>query len=231
MYVRGKISDLTPIDIPEVENFITSPLNEIDYFKCQKEDLVSLRDYLLELKEQKKEYDKLIAEPLKSIQEKNTWCIDVQPATGDIFFMEAQSKNYPSVFISQYDDNFVGSGIAYDSLDPRGFIYSKRMIKRHAILKNSKDELLEIQKIIQSFGFSSDKEGLITASNHFLIVPYSFEEVHIQKKRKTSMYHIIKLNKNGEYVSNHCGMTYFDKKKSKNYADSFVKKLYLSKSK
>ena len=70
MYVRGKISDLTPIDIPEVENFITSPLNEIDYFKCQKEDLVSLRDYLLELKGQKMEYDKLISEPLKSIQEK-----------------------------------------------------------------------------------------------------------------------------------------------------------------
>ena len=145
--------------------------------------------------------------------------------------MEAQSRNYPSVFIGQCDDNFVSSGIAYDSLDPRGFIYSKRMIKRHAILKNSKDELLEIQKIIQSFGFGSEDEGLITVSNHFLIVPYSFEEVHIQKKRKTSMYHIIKLNKNGEYVSNQCGMTYFDEKQSKNYADSFVKKLYLSKSK
>lgn len=231
MYVRGKIADLTPIDIPEVEDFVVSSLDEIDYFKCNRENLVSLKNYLLELKEQKKEYDRLIANPLKSIQDKNIWCKDVQPAARDIFFMEAKAKNYPSVFIGEDNDKLFGSGIAYDSLDPRGLIYSRRMIKRHEILNNSKDELLEIKKIIQSFGFGSEDEGLITISNHFLIIPYSFEEVHIQKKRKTSMYHIIKLNKNDEFTSNHCGMTYFEEKKSKDYADSFVKKLYLSKSK
>ena len=143
MYVRGKISDLTPIDIPEVEDFIISPLNEIDYFKCKREDLVSLKNYLLELKEKKKKYDSLIAEPLKSIQEKNTWCKDVQPAIGDIYFMKVQAKNYPSVFIGEYDNSFVGSGIAYDSLDPRGFIYDKENMALLEQIKTISIETIE----------------------------------------------------------------------------------------
>ncbi len=231
MYIKGEIGDLTPIDKHEVEKFITSPLDEKDYFKCEKENLVSLKNYLLELKEQKKEYDKLIAEPLKSIQEKNTWCKDIQPINNDSYLMKAKAKNYPSVFIGEYDDNFWFQKSYYDSLNPRGFVYNIRLKKRQEIINNSKDELQEIKRIIQSFGFSNEDEGLITISNHFLVIPYSFEEVHIQKKRKTSLYHTIRLNKNGEFTSNYCGITYFDDKESKKYADGFIKKLYLSKTK
>ena len=249
MYVRGKISDLKPIDTSEVEEFIISPMDEIDFFECStddflinpfdeidcfkydKENLTSLNNYLIELKEQKKEYDRLIAKPLNSIQEKNSWCKDIQPAIGDTYFMRAQAKNYPSIFIGEKNDNLVDSEIANTYPKLKEIIFGNRVLNRLDILNNSKEELLEIKRIIQSFGFVSEDEGFITISKHFLIVPYSFEEVHIQKKRKTSRYHIIKINKNGEFTSNYCGMTYFDQKKSKNYADSFSKKLYLAKDK
>ena len=226
MFVRGKIDDLTPINMHEVEDFIISSLDEIDYFKCNRENLVLLRNYLLELREKKKEYDRLIADPLKSIQEKNSWCIDVQPAVGDIYFMEAKAKNYPSVFIGEDGDKLFGSGIGYNSIDPRGFLYRKRMSKRHEILSNSKDELTEIKNILESFGFKEDV-GLITASSHFLVIPHSFEEIEIQKRPIDSHHiHRIKLDKNDEFCSEHCGVG-FDDKDGKKYANSFVKKLYL----
>lgn len=230
MYVKGNISDLTSIGRSEKEDFINSSLDEMGYFKCNKDNLVTLKNYLIELNKQKKEYDRLIADPLKSIQEKNSWCKDVQPAAGDIYFMEAKSKNYPSVFIGERG-GLVDSGIAYDSLDPRGFIYEKRSIKRHKIANNSKDELLEIKKIIQSFGFGNTDEGLVTASNRFLVTPYSFEELHIQTNGGIPMYYIIKLNKDGKFTYDYYGTSYFDDNKSKYYANVLSKKLYLSKDK
>ena len=229
MYINGKISDLVPIEIPEIENFITSSLNEIDYFNCNKSDLVSLKEFLLELKWKKREYDRLIAKPLKFIQEKNPWCNDIQPANINNYIMEAQAKNYPSIFIGDYNQNLVSGGIAYSSIDPRSFLYKNRLYQRSKIINNSKDELLEIKNIIREFGFNNEDEGFVTVSNHFLVIPYNFEEVHIQKKRKTSMYHKIQLDQKGEFISDYCGMTHFDNKKTKKYADSFVKKLYLSK--
>jgi len=231
MYVKGNISDLTSIGRYEEEDFINSPLDEIGYFKCDKENLVTLKNYLVELNKQKKEYDRLIADPLKSIQEKNSWCKDVQPAAGDIYFMEAKAKNYPSVFIGEYNGNLVDSGIAYDSLDLRRLIYEKRIEKRHKIIENSKDELLEIKKTIQSFGFGNKDDGLVTASNRFLVTPYSFDELHIQTNGGILMDYIIKLNKDGKFIYDYYGLTYFDDNKSKDYADALSKKLYLSKDK
>ena len=239
MYVKGNISDLTSIGRYEEEDFINSPLDEIGYFKCDKENLVTLKNYLVELNKRKKDYDRLIADPLKSIQEKNSWCKDVQPAwckdvqpaAGNIYFMEAKSKNYPSVFIGEYNGNLVDSGIAYGSLDLRGFIYEKRIEKRHKIIENSKDELLEIKKAIQSFGFGNTDEGLVTVSNRFLVTPYSFEGLHIQTNGGKPMDYIIKLNKGGKFTYDYYGLTYFDGNKSKDYADALSKKLYLSKDK
>ena len=60
-------------------DFLASDLNEIEYFNCDKTALMSLKDYLIELKEKKETYDKLIIEPLKSIQSKNKWVKYIEP--------------------------------------------------------------------------------------------------------------------------------------------------------
>ena len=148
MYNKGKIADLTPIDIPEVENFVVSSIDEIDYFNCNVEDLVSLRDYLIELKEKQNDYSKLITEPLKSIQEKNPWCKDIQPAMSGIFKMEAKSNNYPSIYIGKDNEELGYNGIEMGHNPISNNIYLKRYIERKSIVHNSRDELLEIEKKI-----------------------------------------------------------------------------------
>lgn len=231
MYKTGNFGDLIPIEPQEVGNFVTSELDEIDYFNCSKDNLVSLKDYLLEFKKKREEYKSLIAEPLSSIQAKNPWCIDVQPAIDGSFGfkMEAKATNYPSIYFTRYEDELAHSGVCFDQNPILNQIYSKRYSKRVQISYNSKDELLEIEKIIESFGFSNGDEGLISASNHFLVIPYSFDEIRIQKRRRTSFYHKIRLNQDGDYSSDYCGLTNFNEKKSQEYADSFTKKLYLIK--
>ena len=56
-------------------DFLASDLNEVEYFGCDKTSLILLKDYLLELKQKKEEFDKLVSEPLKSIKSKNKWRI------------------------------------------------------------------------------------------------------------------------------------------------------------
>lgn len=228
MYNTGSYKDLVSIDFPEVREFIVSPEDEVSFFNCNMENLVSLRDYLLELKKKKEEYDKLIEVPLKSIQEKNPWCIDVQPAIRSHYIMKANAKNYPSIYIA-YDDDFYGNGIDLSNPLTR-YLVNKRWLERRKIAENSKNELLEIKKILESFDFKSENEGLITASSRFLVILRSFEEIEIQKRPIESLYiHRIKLNKNAEFYSDYCGLARFTDKDGKKYADSFVKKLYLTK--
>lgn len=229
MYSRGSYGDLIPIDFPEVRKFVISPEDEVSFFDCNMEDLVSLRDYLLELKQKKIEYNKMIEEPLRSIQEKNPWCIDIQPEMNDPFLMSAEAKNYPSIYI-YYDNDFYGSGIQTSYNPISRYLHTKRWRERKKIVDNSKEELLEIKRILESFGFSDEYSGLITASKHFIVIPRSFEEIEIQKRPIESLYiHRIKLNKNDEFYSDYCGLARFDDKDGKKYADRFVKKLYLTK--
>ena len=228
MYNMGKISDLIYIDKYEVESFIKSYLDEIGYFNCSIGNLVSLKEYLIELKVKKEEYDRLISGPLKSIKEKNLWCTDIQPANGEDFCMEAKAKNHPSINISSDIRNFSSSLISQDNIPLLNHLYSKRFEERSLIGYNSKFELLEIQRIIKSFGFSNDGRGLITASERFIVIPYNFEEVHIKRKR-LGYYYIIKMDSKGNFIFNDCGLTCFNSKDSKKYADSFIKKLYLTK--
>ena len=228
MYNTGTISDLTFTDKSQIEEFFKSSFDEIGYFNCNIGNLVSLREYLIELKKKKSEYDKLIAEPLKSIQEKNPWCTDIQPANEDIFIMKVQTKNYPSIYIFDDNDELGANAIVMSHNPILNNMYLKRYDERTEIIDNSVEELKEIENIIRSFGFNNANEGLITISNRFLVVPYSFEEVHVKKKR-LGYYQAIRLDDNGNFISDSCGLTCFNRKDTKKYANSLVRKLYLTK--
>ena len=99
-------------------------MNEIKYFNCNVDNLVSLRDYLLQLKKKKAEYNKLIKEPLESIQKKNIWCTDVQPEIDCPFIMKVESKNYPTIWIEENNGSFGYNDISYNTLNP----FSEHMI-------------------------------------------------------------------------------------------------------
>lgn len=60
--------------------FLDSNLDEIEFFGCDKQDYISLEQYLHELKLKKEEYDKLITPYLKSIQNKNKWVKEIVPS-------------------------------------------------------------------------------------------------------------------------------------------------------
>ena len=209
----GNVSDLYSTSIDEYEKFVSSPLDEIEYFECDSNDIITLKEYLLELKKQKSEYYKLIRDYLSSIKEKNPWCIDVQPINSEFFIMEATTKNYPSVFIRENEGALSIGSLAYDSGSILGPLYSRRYYARKKIIENSRAELLEIEKIIKSFGFDNKPNGLITKSNRFLVTPYNFDEVYVQKKPTLCLKHKIKT----------------DDEISGNFSDSLVKKLYLKK--
>lgn len=230
MYSRGSYGDLIPIDFPEVKEFVISSEDEASFFNCNREDLVSLKDYLLELKQKKSEYNKMIEKPLRSIQEKNPWCVDIQPEAKDLFIMKAMAENYPSIYIHYANNDFYGNGIELSYNPILRYLHTKRWRERKKIVNNSKEELLEIKSILESFGFSDDFHGLITVSKHFIVIPHSFDELSVQKRIRTDLYaHKIILDKNGEYSSDYCGLAGFGDKEGKKYADSYIKKLYLTK--
>src|SRR5699024_6037478 len=62
-------------------DFLNTDLNEIQYFgcDCDKTSLISLKEYLLELKQKKDNYEHLIIEPLSSVQNKNKWVERIIP--------------------------------------------------------------------------------------------------------------------------------------------------------
>ena len=111
MYNTGSYKDLISINPSEIKKFIISSKNEKEFFNCDVGDLISLRDYLVESKKKKEKYSKLIKAPLKTKQEKNPWCIDVQPAVESPFIMKAEAKNYPSICIGYENDNFYDNSI------------------------------------------------------------------------------------------------------------------------
>ena len=186
MYKIGNMKDLNEISSNTLTTFNNSNLDECAFFNCEKENLISLRDYLVELKMQKESYKQMISEPLKSIQKKNEWCTDIQPYLFILspgFSMEATSKNYPSIRI--YEDNngiLFGSGIQISNNPFIRFFSTKKWRERRKIIENSEEELLEIEEICKSFGFTSGADGIFTASNNFLITAIDFDTILVVYK-------------------------------------------------
>lgn len=57
----------------QVKNFLNSNLTETEYYSLPKENLITLKEYLLQLKEKDNEFDKAIEKHAKSIKQKCTW--------------------------------------------------------------------------------------------------------------------------------------------------------------
>ena len=58
-------------------DFINSDLTESEYFGLTKDELITLKDYLLSMREKDKEFKELIKEPLDSMKDKCGWISSV----------------------------------------------------------------------------------------------------------------------------------------------------------
>lgn len=164
-------------------NFLASDLNEVEYFGCDKTSLISLKDYLLELKQKKEEFDKLVSEPLKAIKSKNKWVIDVVPRyDGYLDGVLIRGKNDPVLGVGidpamaaaqgKKASNYILTGGMV--ITPFHNLKFKNRIK---VLENSQDEICEIDAIARNLNFI--KEEFNTVSGKFEIESSEYDECDI----------------------------------------------------
>ncbi len=138
------------ISYKEFLDFLASDLDEAAYFDCDKSSLISLKEYLNGMKQKKEQYDELVSEPLKSIQNKNRWVIDIKPSHYlDENGLLVLGKTQPT-FLLGIDSNF-SKGNPDDYIRIGGYYVTPflnlKMKTRSKILENSQEELHEINKI------------------------------------------------------------------------------------
>ena len=171
------------ISYKEFLDFLASDLNEVEYFGCDKTSLILLKDYLLELKEKKERFDKLVSEPLKSIKSKNKWVIDVVPRYDGYL---------DGVLIRGKNDPVLGVGIAtsMDAVqDKKTSVYTLtggmlitpfhklKYKNRIKVLDNSQDEIREIDTIARNLNFINEEFN--TVSGKFGIESTEYDECDI----------------------------------------------------
>lgn len=161
------------ISYKEFLNFISSDLDEVEYFGCDKNSLISLREYLNELKQKNEEYERLIQEPLESIKKKNRWVRKVVPRyDGMLSSIQIRGKNQPNLGVGIYPEMAKARGKKEDDYILTGGMiitpfHNLKFRNRIKVLDNSQNEIREIDKIAKKLHF--EKEKFDTASGYFSI--------------------------------------------------------------
>jgi len=172
---------MSQISYKEFLNFLGSNLNEVEYFGCDKTSLILLKDYLLELKQKKEEYDKLIIEPLKSIQSKNKWVKNIIPDHDlDENGLVIRGKTAPTFLLGINPEFSKGNPEDYIRIGGNyvtPFLQMK-MKNRKKLLENSQEELHEINKIVHQLNVI--EKSFTTVSNRFEINPSEYDRCDIE---------------------------------------------------
>ena len=212
------------ITFDKLRKFIESELNENEYFCCNKENLISLKEYITELKLKKQKYSDQIKEQLHSIQQKNKWVTDIQPSFNwPSVDIKVEAKNYPSIGIGRVkeDGKLEMTSELYSVFLTDSIIY-RRIKNRKKIISNSQEELKEIEKIINNFNFLNEKEGIISVSENFVIRPNDLDTIDIFTNKRRFFH--INLNDDESYL-------FKDSKNIllKNYSKRLINKIQIKK--
>lgn len=164
-------------------DFLASDLDEVEYFNCDKKDLVLLEYYLIELKEKHENFNKLISLPLKSIKDKNKWVENVVPRYDK--YLEGiliQGKTDPVLGVGIDPEMAIKQGKKETDYIMNGSIVLTRLDNlklknRIKVLENSQDEIREIDTIARNLNFIYEKFN--TASEKFEIENSTFDECNI----------------------------------------------------
>ena len=168
----------------EFLDFLSSDLDEVEYFGCNKNSLISLREYINELKQKNEEYEKLIQEPLESIKKKNKWVKNIVPRyDGCLTSVQIFGKNQPNLGVGinpkiakahgkNPDDYILTGGMIITPF------HSLKLRNRIKVLDNSQNEIREIDKIAKKLNFV--KEEFDTASENFSIKSSYYNGCYIE---------------------------------------------------
>lgn len=210
------------LTMKEIKKFIDSFDEEPYYFSCDKDDLISLREYLEQLHEKEEIYREMIKEPLEGIQHKNKWVLEVSPAFAlpGISYVLV-SKNQPIVRISQKEG--LATMISYHS-DSNTYLKRKRFVERIKVFENSLDELNEIKDVTNQFDFVREREGILSASNNFIISPIDFNDIEV----RTSAYRLLSIHPNEKTIDLH-HITRIEFNKNGYTYHRILEKIYLKK--
>ena len=143
-----------------LHEFINSDLTEANFFDLPKEDLITLKEYFLSMREKDKEFKELIKEPLESMKDKCGWINTI----GYRLFQQSSTHEYINSAIYLFpvlgNCNTVSKNNASkefrDLIEkvPKIYLLNKdiRMnYQRHKEIPFIQDELEEIDRIGQSF--------------------------------------------------------------------------------
>ena len=161
-----------------IKEFIESSQDEREFFSIDKENLISLRNYILELKEKEEKFNKSINLLFESIKGKNDWVERIEPAFDSKFLIVAKAKNQPNIYVNQYGNGFAVSGYA------QGLLVGKRFEERRKIIKRSREELDLIAEIIARSDFEQEERGFKSVSENFIIQPIDFDGINIYSHNK-----------------------------------------------
>ena len=143
-----------------IRDFLNSDMIESDFYNLPKEDLICLRDYLLQFKAKDVEFMNLIKEPLSLMKEKCSWIDDVAFSALQI---ESTGKYFNSsvwLFPTKGNNLIVSTDKENDVFkDITEKIYGiyllnnniRMQVKRQKELKMIQEELHEIDKIGRTY--------------------------------------------------------------------------------
>lgn len=157
----------------ELFAFLANDKNELEYFGYNKQDLISLYEYLNELKERNELYQKMIFSALESIKAKNKWVKNIVPARDinpDGLIVYGKSSSILMLKTDDYDY------ICADEVILSPFRHIKlKYISR--LLGNSQVELHEINSVANELNI--DVEKLPTISGNFTFGFLDFDKCYI----------------------------------------------------
>lgn len=157
----------------EFLTFLADNKNEIEYFGCDKQELISLYDYLKELKCRNKLYQEMVFSLVESIKIKNRWVKNIVPARDinpDGLAVYANSDDTFTLGIT--DEGFVRIGGSSSSP-----FYRLTLKHRTRLLDNSQDELHEINNIAHDLKI--ENQNIKTVSGNFNIDISMFDKCYI----------------------------------------------------
>ena len=158
-----------------IRDFLDSDKTESDFFDLQKENLISLREYLLELQAKDKEFMDLVDEPVSSMKEKCQWIKDIafnlfqKVSDGEIFSSTVWLFPDKGSNLIVKSDRKTGEYKELAERIPKIYLISGRIrehIRRQGELKHIQEELHEIDQTGRTFydGLLYPKKSI---SGHF----------------------------------------------------------------
>ncbi len=200
--------------IEKLKDFIYSSKDEIDSFGLDKQELISLKEYLKGLRKLYSIYSMKIKAPFISITKKNNWIKDIQPNFNHFSNSVMDIIDYNGNIITLNKEN--GKYVVH--LDPR--------YKDEKLCKEFASELEEIENISEEFVVDGEVN---TASNNFSLRFQNFDTMDLRMNLQNFIDNSLSYENAEESALQYYSTFLSQNHMLKANKDKVIKKLYLKK--